>query len=30
MKELFQEGKTLDELSEMYGLSSETIRKIVR
>lgn len=30
MKELFQKGKTLDELSELYGLSGETIRKIVK
>lgn len=30
MKELFQQGKTLDELSKVYGLSSETIRKIVK
>ncbi len=29
MKKLFLQGKTLDELSKIYGLSKETIRKIV-
>lgn len=30
MKELFQKGEKLDQLSQIYGLSSETIRKIVK
>lgn len=30
MKKSFQQGKTLDELSAIYGLSVETIRKIVK
>ena len=30
IKELFQQGNTLDELSQKYGLSSDTIRKIVK
>lgn len=30
MKELFQKGEGLDKLSQIYGLSIETIRKIVK
>ena len=30
IKELFQQGKTLDELSKKYSLSGDTIRKIVK
>uniref|UniRef100_UPI004055F63B CD3324 family protein n=1 Tax=Acetatifactor sp. TaxID=1872090 RepID=UPI004055F63B len=30
MRELFQQGKTLDDLSEEFGLSCETIKRIVR
>lgn len=30
MKKSFQQGKTLDELSAIYGLSVETIKKIVK
>ena len=30
MKELFQQGMTLEELSNVFGLSSETVRKIVK
>ena len=30
IKEQFQEGKTLDELAEEFGLSRETIKRILR
>jgi len=30
MKELFQQGMTLEELSNTFGLASETVRKIVK
>lgn len=30
MKELFLQGATLEEISNIFGLSSETVRKIVR
>lgn len=30
IKKLFQQGKTMDELSKLYGLSRDTIRKIVK
>lgn len=30
IKELFQGGKTIEELSESFGLSYETVRKIIQ
>lgn len=30
IKELFQDGKTIEKLSELFGLSYETVRKIIR
>lgn len=30
IKEFYQQGKTLDELSKKYSLSSDTIRKIIK
>ena len=30
IKELFQQGETLDSLSQIFHLSSETIRKIIK
>lgn len=30
IKELFQQGETLDSLSQIFSLSNETIRKIIK